>query len=50
MRVAIADESAARGGLIDGGLEDPEVLLRTTELEDWFHLDTRALVLERYVE
>ena len=30
MGIAITDEAAAVGGLIDGGLEDPEVLFRPT--------------------
>ncbi len=28
--IAIADEATALGGLVDGGLEDPEILLGTT--------------------
>jgi len=44
MGIAIADEATAVGGLIDGGLEDPEVLLRATQREDRFHLDARAAV------
>jgi len=31
MGVPIADEAAAVGGLIDGGLEDPEVLFRVAK-------------------
>jgi hypothetical protein len=31
MSVTIADEAAAFGGLVDGRLEDPEVLVGTAE-------------------
>jgi len=36
MGIAIANEATAVGGLIDGGLEDPEVLLGATQREDGF--------------
>jgi len=47
MGIAIADEAAAVGGLIDGGLEDPEVLLGATEREDGFGFDARATTVLR---
>jgi hypothetical protein len=40
MGIAIADEAAAVGGLIDGGLEDPEVLLGATERQNRFRHDS----------
>lgn len=39
MGIAIADEAAAVGGLIDGGLEDPEVLLGATQGQHGLNLD-----------
>jgi len=44
MGIAIADEAAAVGGLIDGGLEDPEVLLGATQLKHWFCLNSCTAV------
>jgi hypothetical protein len=44
MGIAIADEAAAVGGLIDGGLEDPEVLLGATQSEHWFCLNSCTAV------
>ena len=35
MGVTVADEATAVGGLIDGGLEDPKVLLGPTEGKHW---------------
>jgi hypothetical protein len=50
MRIAIADEAAALGRLVDGGLEDPEVLFGTTQFEGELHLDTGTTVLFRQPE
>jgi hypothetical protein len=44
MGIAITDEAAAVGGLIDGGLEDPEVLLWAAEGKLGLNLDARAMV------
>ena len=44
MGIAIADEAAAVGRLIDGGLEHPEVLLGAAEGKLGLDLDTRAMV------
>ena len=47
MGVAIADEAAALGRLIDGGLEDPEVLLGAAEGEHRFDVDASAMLARR---
>jgi hypothetical protein len=47
MRIAIANEPSALGRLEDGGLEHPEVLLRTAKPEGWLHVDASAMVLHR---
>jgi len=44
MGITIPDEPATLGRFIDCGLEHPKVLLRTTQREDRFHLDARAVV------
>jgi hypothetical protein len=44
MGITIAHEAAAVGGLIDGGLEDPEVLLGMAEGKHGFDVDTSAVV------
>jgi hypothetical protein len=44
MGIAIADEAAAVGGLIDGGLEDPKVLLGVTQAKHWFCLNSCTAV------
>jgi len=47
MRIAIANEPSALGRLEDGGLEHPEVLLRTAKPEGWLHVDASTVVLHR---
>ena len=47
MGIAIADEATALGGLIDGSLEDPEVLLGTTQGQYGFNLDASAMAVFR---
>jgi hypothetical protein len=42
MRIAIADEATALGRLVDGGLEDPEALLRVAEGHNGFGHDSRT--------
>jgi hypothetical protein len=44
MGIAIADEAAAVGGLIDGGLEDPKVLLGATQGQHGLNLDAGTAV------
>jgi len=44
MGVAIADEAATLGRLIDGGLKDPEVLLGTTQGQHRLNLDADTVV------
>jgi len=45
MGIAVADEAAAAGGLIDGGLEDPEVLLGAAQGEHGLSFNPAALLL-----
>jgi hypothetical protein len=47
MRVAIADEAAAFGGLVDGGFENPEVFLGATQADDWIDVDPSTTLLSR---
>ena len=44
MGIAVADEATALGGLVDGGFEDPEVLLRLAQRELRRHMDARAMI------
>ena len=45
--IAITNEATALGGLIDGGLKDPEVLLGATQGQHGLNLDARAMVVFR---
>jgi hypothetical protein len=47
MGIAVADEAAALGGLIDRSLEDPEVLLRATQCKNWSGSNPCAMLLDR---
>ena len=50
MGIAITNEPTTLGGLIDGGLEDPEVLLGATQGQHGLNLDARAAVSLRQSE
>jgi hypothetical protein len=45
MGIAIADKAAALGGLIDGGLEDPEALLGPAKWQNRLCSDPAAVSL-----
>jgi hypothetical protein len=50
MGVAIADEAAALGRLVDGSFEDPEAFLRSTQRQHRFRLDACTAISFRQPE
>lgn len=50
MGVAVADEAAKLGGLVDGGFENPEVLFGTAERQRRLDLYARAMVTHCQVQ
>jgi hypothetical protein len=50
MSVAVAHEASALGRLVDGGLENPEVLFGATQGKHRLNLNPRAAVLFRQSE
>ena len=44
MGVAVADKAPTPGRLVDGSLEDPEVLRRTAEAQDGLGVNADAMI------